>query len=130
MRTRISGYVVGGLIALASLPGSALAADLQVDFSWAGVNACTTRTPAFKIGGIPDGTKKLSFKMVDLNKPGYPHGGGTVDYAGSGDIPAGAFHYVGPCPPFGKHTYEFTVQALAAGGKVLASGKSSKPFPP
>jgi len=122
--------LIGGVALAALLPMAAQAADLQVDFTWAGVNACTTKTPAFNIGGIPDGTKKLSFKMVDLNKPGYPHGGGTVDYAGSGAIPAGAFHYVGPCPPYGKHTYEFTVKALDAAGKVLASGKKSLPFPP
>lgn len=128
--TRTIRSLIGGAALAVLVPAAALAADLQVDFTWAGVSACTTKTPAFKIGGIPDGTKKLSFKMVDRNKPSYPHGGGTVDYAGSGDIPAGAFHYVGPCPPFGKHTYEFTVQALDAGGKVLASGKKSLPFPP
>lgn len=105
-------------------------APLTVDFSWAGTAACGTKPPAFKIGGVPAGTKRLRFAMKDLDKPGFDHGGGTIDYAGSGDVPSGAFFYTGPCPPGGSHRYEWTVQALDAAGRVLAAGRATKPFPP
>ncbi|MGB9118721.1 MAG: phospholipid-binding protein, partial [Bradyrhizobium sp.] len=36
--------------------------------------------------------------------------------------------YTGPCPPSGQHIYRFTVQALDASGKVLASASASRPF--
>lgn len=106
------------------------AASLQVDFSWAGTTACSSQPPAFKIGGIPQGTEKLRFTMKDQDVPNYNHGGGVVTYSGSPDIPAGAFSYKGPCPPSGSHTYLWTVQALNAGGEIIGEGYASKAFPP
>jgi phosphatidylethanolamine-binding protein (PEBP) family uncharacterized protein len=105
-------------------------APLTVDFSWAGTAACGTKPPAFKIGGIPAGTKKLRLAMKDLDKASFDHGGGTIDYSGSGEIAAGAFFYTGPCPLGGAHRYQWTVQALDATGRVIASGQAMKPFPP
>ena len=54
-------------------PGAALSqtAELGVDFDWQGVPACSATTPAFKLTGIPAGTKFLRFKMVDLDVPTY-----------------------------------------------------------
>lgn len=122
------------LIAAAMLLGAAGAAAAQapltVDFSWVGTAACGTKPPAFKIGGIPAGTKRLRFAMKDLDKPTFDHGGGTIDYAGSGNIPANAFFYTGPCPPGGTHRYQWTVQALDSAGHVLATGQATRPFPP
>ncbi|HEY7609297.1 MAG TPA: YbhB/YbcL family Raf kinase inhibitor-like protein [Alphaproteobacteria bacterium] len=116
---------------LLSAPGATWAqSPLTVDFSWAGTPACGTKPPAFKLTGIPAGTKKLRFAMKDLDVPSFNHGGGTVDYAGSGNIAAGAFLYTGPCPPGGVHRYQWTVQALDAAGRVIAAGQATKPFPP
>lgn len=122
----------GVALAAALLAAGAVSAQapLTVDSSWAGTAACGTKPPAFKIGGIPAGTKKLRFAMKDLDKPGFDHGGGTVDYAGSGEVAAGAFFYTGPCPPGGSHRYQWTVQALDGAGRVIASGQAMKPFPP
>jgi phosphatidylethanolamine-binding protein (PEBP) family uncharacterized protein len=123
-------WTVVGAMAVLFVGAAGAQAPLTVDFSWAGTAACGTKPPAFKIGGIPAATKKLRFAMKDLDKPSFDHGGGTVDYAGKGDIAAGAFFYTGPCPPGGSHRYQWTVQALDGGGRVIATGQAMKPFPP
>jgi phosphatidylethanolamine-binding protein (PEBP) family uncharacterized protein len=69
--------------------------------------------------------------MVDLNVPSYPHGGGTISYQGGNQIAAGSFSYKGPCPPeHQRHNYRWTVKALDAGGKTLATTSAASPFPP
>jgi phosphatidylethanolamine-binding protein (PEBP) family uncharacterized protein len=124
------------LIALALLvvplmPGGAAAAGrLTVSFAWSTRHECSSTPPAFRIGGIPKGTRYLRFTMTDLDVPTYHHGGGTIAYKGSGRIPEGAFRYTGPCPPSGRHSYEFLVEALDANRRVLAKGTAVRKFPP
>jgi phosphatidylethanolamine-binding protein (PEBP) family uncharacterized protein len=121
--------VAASLATFAAVPSSALA--MSVKFSWTGYQQCSTSSPAFIISDVPAGTVHLAFKMVDKNLPSYPHGGGTIAYDGNRQIPAGAFLYQGPCPPPGQqHTYEWTVQALAANGKIIASSTTAEDFPP
>lgn len=105
---------------------------LNVSFEWTPANRCSPTSPAFVISNIPAGTEFLDFRMVDLNVPAYQHGGGKVKNDGSGKINAGAFSYVGPCPPAGgRHNYQFTVTALnSAGDTALARGTTSRAFPP
>jgi phosphatidylethanolamine-binding protein (PEBP) family uncharacterized protein len=105
------------------------AGAMSLTFSWAGVASCSQRPPAFTLSGVPGGTSRLAFNMVDLDLPSYPHGGGTIPFQGD-EVPAGSFSYTGPCPPAGQHTYRWTVQALDATGKVLATAAASRPFPP
>lgn len=103
---------------------------LSVDFSWNDTTACSSKSPAFKIGNVPTGTKTLKFWMTDLDLPSYMHGGGAVAYTGSSEIPQGAFSYTGPCPP-SKHEYQWEVTALNAGeDTILGRGKATRPFPP
>ncbi|MFO0989979.1 MAG: YbhB/YbcL family Raf kinase inhibitor-like protein [Alphaproteobacteria bacterium] len=128
MKRSLAGMAI--LASLLAAGPAAAQASLTVDFSWSGIAACGTKPPAFKIGGIPAATKKLRFAMKDLDKPGFDHGGGTIDYAGGAEIAAGAFFYTGPCPPGGTHRYQWTVQALDAAGRVIAAGQATKPFPP
>jgi phosphatidylethanolamine-binding protein (PEBP) family uncharacterized protein len=120
--------------AAAAMLASGLSANgasaMALSFSWTGVSACGSNPPAFELSDVPEGTARLAFRMVDLKVPSFPHGGGTVAYQGNGTIPAGSFSYKGPCPPSGQHTYRWTVQALDAGGKVLATATASRPFPP
>ena len=130
-------FVVLGMVSALALAGcqstkeAEKLATLGVDFTWSANNKCSASPPAFKISGIPEGTKSLVFKMTDLDVPSYNHGGGTVEYSGTGDIPAGSFSYTGPCPPSGSHDYEFEVKALnAAGDTILGKGKAMHPFPP
>jgi hypothetical protein len=101
-----------------------------VDFQWARENLCERgRSPLVRLSGIPEGTIKLKAWFKDLNMPTYNHGGGTVENDGTSIIAAGALKgFRGPCPPIGlTHRYMLTVQALDAGGKVLALGKKTVP---
>lgn len=104
--------------------------SLSVRFSWAGIPACASISPAFELGGVPAGTKLLSFMMTDLNVPTFHHGGSSIAYAGDA-VSRGAIRYTGPCPPHGEHhNYRWTVQALDAAGKVLGTGSAEAMFPP
>jgi phosphatidylethanolamine-binding protein (PEBP) family uncharacterized protein len=99
-------------------------------FSWAGIAACQAVSPAFDLSGVPAGTKKLRFTMTDLNVPSFHHGGATIAYRG-GQVRKGAIHYTGPCPPGGEHhRYQWTIEALDAAGKAMATTKTTQTFPP
>ena len=122
--------MTAGVLTVCLSAFSVQAADLKFDFKWVGwKDKCTTKSPAFKIISAPEGTKKISFRMVDLNVPSYSHGGGKAKYSGK-DIPRGAFKYKGPCPPSGVHKYEWTAKALDADGNELGKAKVMHPFPP
>jgi phosphatidylethanolamine-binding protein (PEBP) family uncharacterized protein len=115
-------------LAAAVLPTRADALSLR--FSWVGIPACTSISPAFELGGVPAGTKRLSFMMTDLKVPTFHHGGSTIAYDGDA-VRRGAIRYTGPCPPRGEHhNYRWTVQALDAAGKVLDRGSAEAVFPP
>ena len=105
---------------------------MSVEFSWAGTEACSPRSPAFVVRNAPPGTATLDFQMTDLNVPSYRHGGGRVAYGGAGsvNIPPGAFTYTGPCPPGETHNYRWTVTALSAAGAALGTATATQPFPP
>lgn len=122
-------------IALMSLPVAANAADFSIGFDWSGLKKCTSgnpnrvSNPKFSLRNVPDGTASIQFRMVDLNVPSYPHGGGKAKYSGGSSIAPGAFKYQSPCPPSGRHTYQWTATALDAGGKKLATAKAQKQYP-
>jgi Phosphatidylethanolamine-binding protein len=108
-----------------------VAIAMSLSFSWTGVARCSSSPPAFTLSDVPPGTSRLAFNMVDLNVPSYPHGGGTISYQGGNQIAAGSFSYKGPCPPeHQRHNYRWTVKALDAGGKTLATTSAASPFPP
>lgn len=89
-------------------------------------------TPEFTLSAVPKGTTSLRFRMTDLQVPSYPHGGGTVAYAGGSKIPCGAIQgsYQGPSPPPPQiHTYRWTIEAMDASGKVLGTAAASRKFP-
>jgi len=117
-----------GLVLFMALSGTA-SAGMKASFEWGPTGKCfDSKSPPFKVSGVPAGTTKLSFLMKDLDATDFYHGGAKVDYTGQGDIPYGAFRYKGPCPPT-KHRYTFTVKALDAKGKELASASAVKSFP-
>lgn len=124
---RTAAIALAAMVVLAAGP----AAAMSLSFSWGPTKACfDPKSPPMSVSGVPKGTKKLKFRMVDLNAPNYPHGGGTVSWSGktSGKLPYGAFRYKGPCPP-SPHIYQFTVRAYDASGKRLATAKAKKRFP-
>ncbi len=122
-------YWAAGLLAasILALPNSAHAFSLS--FEWGQTKKCfDSKSPPIKLSKVPKGTEKIRFRMVDLDAPGYPHGGGTVVYGGKASLPYGAFKYKGPCPP-SPHTYQITGEALDAKGKVLGKASARKRFP-
>ena len=122
----LSAWIVIGALAVASTPAWAF----SVKFSWAGIPACSSVSPAFTIAAAPHGTTALAFRMRDEDAPDFQHGGSTVAYAGTGRVPRGAIRYTGPCPPSGSsHRYVWTVDALGAGGEVLGSARARATFP-
>ncbi len=108
------------------------AAKIDVEFSWEGIQACTHESPEIRVSGVPDGTTELRVTLKDVSEPAWNHGGGKVKHDGSGVIPAGALNigYNGPCPPDGRHKYEFSVMAVNAEGVIIGVGKARQSFPP
>jgi phosphatidylethanolamine-binding protein (PEBP) family uncharacterized protein len=122
---------IGVAAAIVAVNTTHSAVAMSLDFSWTGIARCTSKPPAFSLSDVPEGTRRLAFNMVDLNLPSFPHGGGTIDYQGSDRVAAGSFAYQGPCPPKGqRHNYRWTVKALDAEGKTVATTSAEKPFPP
>lgn len=112
---------------MVGLPTAASAMGLS--FAWGPTKKCfDPKSPPMTISAAPSGTKNLRIHMTDLEAPDYPHGGGTVAYAGNGKLLYGAFRYRGPCPP-SPHTYRMTVEALDGAGKVLATATAKRRFP-
>ncbi len=121
-------------IAVALLSAQTAAAEFSMSFSWGNIPRCTTGkpnrvgSPKFVLKGVPAGTTSVDFRLKDLNVPGYNHGGGKVKVSGNGTVPAGSFRYKSPCPPNGRHTYEWTATARG-GGKVLAKARARRNYP-
>ena len=106
------------------------AARLGVSFAFGPQHGCSTISPAIDVSGVPAGTVKFKVRMVDLDKPTYNHGGGTVPNDGSGTIPGGALKsYKGPCPPSGSHRYRITVHALDSEGVAIGVGEYTQSYP-
>lgn len=113
----------------------ARAADFGFSFDWGNIEKCTSgrpnrvANPVFKLKNVPEGTATIQFRMKDINVPSYNHGGGKAKYTGSNTIAPGAFKYKSPCPPGGRHTYEWTATARDAKGKKLAVATARKQYP-
>jgi phosphatidylethanolamine-binding protein (PEBP) family uncharacterized protein len=115
-----------GLAALAVAASAGAASALSASFAWC------AGSPRFSLAAVPPNTTTLQFTMVDLDKPSFRHGGGTIPYRGDGAVPCGAFAvgFTPPAPPPGQvHTYKFTVKALAADGHTLATATATRKFP-
>ena len=107
----------------------AFAAVFNARFSWTGVPACSTVSPAFSISGAPPGTAALAFVLHDRDAPDFQHGGSTVPYSGKGIVARGAITYIGPCPPSGaKHRYVWTIEALDGQGAKLGTTRAAGSF--
>ncbi len=122
-------------LSLAVYTSSASAADFGFSFDWGNIKKCTSGrpnrvpNPVFRLKGVPQGTASIRFKMKDLNVPSYNHGGGKAKFKGASTIKPGAFKYKSPCPPSGRHTYQWTATALDGKGKKLAVATASKKYP-
>jgi len=113
-------FGIGILVVVSS---SAMASEFKVEWEWKKENICYHKSPQINLKNVPAETTKLSISMVDLDRRGNYHGGGSVDYGGKGTVPKGALgNFNGPCPPDGEHRYEITVIAFDETGKNLAKG--------
>jgi phosphatidylethanolamine-binding protein (PEBP) family uncharacterized protein len=115
------------VLLLAQILGASGAFAFSASFAW-----CPDGSPNFQLSDVPPGTVNLQFAMMDLDRPGFRHGGGTVGYRGQPMVPCGAFStgFIGPSPPQGEvHTYEFTIHALGTDGILLATTMVRRKFP-
>lgn len=122
----MKSFCLAASIAAAMVLVSSQAQAFAVNFRWCGAS------PEFNLRDVPKGTATLDFHMQDLMVPSYPHGGGSVPYRGEATIPCGSLtgSYRGPSPPPPQiHTYRWTVKALDASGKPLATATSERKFP-
>ena len=129
-RQRASVPVAFALGVFALTIGTEPARAFSVSFDWC--RGAPDGSPNFQLRDVPKGTVNLRFAMTDLDKPSFHHGGGAVGYRGQPEVPCDAFAsgFVGPSPPPGEvHTYEFTIQALAPDGTVLATTTARRKFP-
>jgi phosphatidylethanolamine-binding protein (PEBP) family uncharacterized protein len=80
----------------------------------------SAKSPAFKLGHVPAGTKYIRIRLVDLDASGFNHGGAVLPYTGKSTIKAGAFSYLQPCPPSGRHRYvwQLTAKSKESGGNL------------
>lgn len=126
------------IIATLLISGTAHAEAFSIAFTWDGLKSCTSGdprvvpNPAFVVKGVPPGTQVIDFRMKDLDVPGFNHGGGSVAISTDGTIPPGAFKYQSPCPPGGKHRYEWTATARdkkGLGAKTLGIATAMRKYP-
>lgn len=131
---RIVNTLLATVVIAFAASGNALA--LEFTFDWSSLKLCTSgqpnivKNPIFTLTDVPAGTKFIRFRLKDKNAPSYNHGGGLVVYTGQDTIAPGAFTYKSPCPPSGKHTYEWkaTAQSKKSGGR-LGTAKSAQKYP-
>jgi Phosphatidylethanolamine-binding protein len=119
-------FCLAASIVTAMVLVSSRAEAFAVSFRWCG------SSPEFQLRDVPKETATLDFHMQDLMVPSYPHGGGSVPYRGEASVPCGSLtgSYRGPSPPPPQiHTYRWTVKALDASGKTLATATSERKFP-
>ena len=118
-----------GLAAVVVLASMHEASAFSARFSWSGIKACGRTSPAFTIDDAPKETESLRFMMNDKDAPNFRHGGSTIPYNGSGRVPEGTIHYIGPCPPAGTtHRYVWTIEALDRSGKTIARATAEGSF--
>lgn len=125
MRSAVIASLSFGLFCFGGLPNANAQGAFRIAFKWC------SGSPQFTLSGVPKGTAKLNFRMVDFQAPAYPHGGGEIAYSNQKTIACGAMNstYTGPSPPRGPHTYEWTVKAIGTDGGTLGEAKAQRKFP-
>ncbi len=127
---RYRTVVLGAFLLLLALP-AAHAAEMTIDFSWAGVEGCRGAgiSPRFRVTNPPPGTRSLLFtleKVVSGRSGNDEYGGSSVPLPPDGVVPPGVVYANGPCAP---GQYQWIVVAQDAGGKDLATARKVEPYP-
>ena len=127
-------FLIRICISIFFLTSTVNAAEFGLAFEWGDLKRCTSGSPnrvanpIFTLTNVPEGTKTLSFRMIDKQSP-YNHGGGKVEYTGQTTIEPGAFKYWSPCPGNQVHTYVWTVTAKNEKKKKIGKAKAQKKYP-
>ncbi len=118
-------YALACLISAGISSAAASAPDMTLDFTWLGTTMCVPRpnSPEFQLGNVPAGTARLRFAL--LGPSGRELGGADVQLPTQGAVPRGAVSYRSPCV---GGIYTWTVEALDADGKRLATASLARPF--
>ena len=133
-KTWIRAAILATVLAAGAVPGTR-AGGFSFTFAWGNIPRCGTgfpgkvTNPVFTLSDVPAGTATLVFMLRDLDAPGFDHGGGTVRYQRQTVIRPGAFRYRSPCPPSGRHTYQWRITALDGNGRALAIATAEKVYP-
>lgn len=122
---------------LSILGNAALAGGFSVAFDWDGLALCTSGrpnivgNPAFDLADVPAETEWLYFELTDFDARGYNHGGGWISFDGELTTLSDVFEYKSPCPPNGRHTYEWQVTATRTQSldNPLGVAVSTRPYP-
>ncbi|MET0532402.1 MAG: hypothetical protein ABW003_29480 [Microvirga sp.] len=117
------------LLILGSLGMSpASAADMTLEFSWRGVEACRGGgvSPALQVKNAPRGTRTFFFTLERiLGRETRELGGSSVPFRADGQIPPGSVYTNAPCEPA---DYRWTVKALDATGRTIATASKAEFF--
>lgn len=118
-------YVLVGILSTGASPALAAPPDMTLDFTWIGTVLCAPRasSPEFQVGNMPAGTARLRFALTGPS--GRELGGAEVQPPARGPVPKGAVAYRSPCV---GGSYTWTVEAMDANGRLLASTSLARPF--
>lgn len=105
------------------------AVNLNVDFTWEGMDSCEWGNPQITFSGIPESTKSIIIHMFD-HAYNYDHGEVEMLYSGNDTIEKDRFKDIqGPCPPRSPGKYEITIKALDENDVVIGIGSKTRLFP-
>ncbi len=105
------------------------AVELEVDFSWEGMQRCGMGIPDIHIKEVPDSTKHFVVRMYD-HAYLWDHGEVKVAYNGSNIIAKSLLEDIeSPCPPDTPGRYKVTVKALDENEVVIGVGSKQRYFP-
>ena len=105
------------------------AVDLEVDFTWEGMQRCGMGIPEISIKGVPEKAKFLEVRMYD-HAYLWDHGTVKIAYDGSNIIAKNHLESIeSPCPPDTPGRYKVTVKALDEKEVVIGVGSRERYFP-
>ena len=105
------------------------AVDLQVDFSWEGMEPCGWGIPEVGIRGVPENTKYLVVDMYD-HAYFFDHGEVKVIYNGSNIISRDPLKKIYcPCPLGEPGRYKITVKAIDENEIIIGVGSKERYWP-
>ncbi len=121
--------VVCSLLSFGCYKVSPDAADLQIEFTWEGMQPCGMGIPKIALKGVPENTKFVEVRMYD-HAYLWDHGKVKIAYNGSDIIAKNLLDPIeSPCPPDTPGRYKITVKALDENEVVIGAGSKERYYP-